>query len=452
METLVDVLNREKNLEMIVDIIEKFSEKKESVSFAIDGEWGCGKTFLLQMIEKNLIVKQDEINTREKYLILHYNCWKFDYYDEPLVAVVSLLLDEIDNSFSLFSVEQKAKIKGILKAVGLNIISAVNKVIENKTGIDFEKIHEVIISGNENAAQEIENNHNYNDYFSFNKTLCKLQYTLNKLSEGQTIVLIVDELDRCLPDYSIKVLERIHHLTENSNNIITIVATDKSKLEKSIESVGFENANQYLKKFISFEITLDNGILNDLFTTKIENYLSLFDFKFINTEELTDYLIPIFSGIDMRNRIQLIDKALLIHKMLFDERKNEAFMLLELILVVLVDFYGENYCDNTDNISINSILSNVSFRKKREKAADLIQFINKKRKEDSLKVVSYPLDYEPYLEINDNHGLFELIVCYWYLVHKNKFYISFSSSDKIAQVNKDVSDLERFVEYMRIIK
>ena len=355
METLVDVLNREKNLEMIVDIIEKFSEKKESVSFAIDGEWGCGKTFLLQMIEKNLIVKQDEINTREKYLILHYNCWKFDYYDEPLVAVVSLLLDEIDNSFSLFSVEQKAKIKGILKAVGLNIISAVNKVIENKTGIDFEKIHEVIISGNENAAQEIENNHNYNDYFSFNKTLCKLQYTLNKLSEGQTIVLIVDELDRCLPDYSIKVLERIHHLTENSNNIITIVATDKSKLEKSIESVGFENANQYLKKFISFEITLDNGILNDLFTTKIENYLSLFDFKFINTEEITDYLIPIFSGIDMRNRIQLIDKALLIHKMLFDERKNEAFMLLELILVVLVDFYGENYCDNTDNISINSI-------------------------------------------------------------------------------------------------
>mgnify|MGYP003533024634 FL=1 len=45
---------------------------------------------------------------------------------------------------------------------------------------------------------------------------------------------MVDELDRCLPEYSIKVLERLHHLTENTDNVITVLSMDKSQLEKSV--------------------------------------------------------------------------------------------------------------------------------------------------------------------------------------------------------------------------
>lgn len=452
MEILVDVLNRDTILRIILDIIESFSDNKESITFAIDGEWGCGKSFLLQMIENELKQIQDESTSSEKYLVIHYNCWKYDYYDEPLIAIVSLMLEEIDNSVNLFSTEQKAKIKGVLKAIGLNFISAFNKIIEDRTGIDIEKIREVIQSGNEAAAQEIEENRNYDDNFSFNKTLSKLQNIITELSKERTIILIVDELDRCLPNYSIRVLERLHHLTENSNNVITILATDKSKLEKNIESVGFDNANQYLKKFISFEITLDNGILSNLFNERINNYLALFELEFTDFEGLYEYIEPIFSNIDMRNRMQLIEKALLIHKMLFKDSKNEAFMLLELLLVVLVDFYGENYCENTNSIPHYSVLENVSFKKNKAKAVKLINFINKKRQEDTLNEASFSIDVQKHLVIDDNYGLFELLMYYWFNLHKNKFYNLISSEEKQKQINDNIADLERFINFMKIIK
>ena len=38
------------------------------------------------------------------------------------------------------------------------------------------------------------------------------------LTESNTVVIIVDELDRCIPEYAIKVLERLHHLTEEKEN------------------------------------------------------------------------------------------------------------------------------------------------------------------------------------------------------------------------------------------
>lgn len=451
MESLIDLLNRNEILETTLSIIENFSGNKESITFAIDGEWGCGKSFLLQMIENELRSVQNESSAKDKYLILHYNCWKYDYYDEPLIAIVSLILEEIDKNVNLLSSKQKARIKGILKAVGLNFISALNKVVENKTGIDMEQIREVIHKGNDEAAKDIEQEHCYDDNFSFNKTLHRLQEILNELSEERTILLVVDELDRCLPSYSMKVLERLHHLTENSKNVITILATDKSKLEKNIESVGFEDAKQYLKKFISFEISLDNGILDTCFNERIEKYISLFEFEFTDYNGLHEYIEPIFSNIDMRNRIQLVEKAYLIHKMVFHESKNEAFLLIELLLVVLVDYYGENFCENTDNIPFNDIFQNVSFVKDNNKSANLIRFINKKRQEDNLVETSTPINPQKHLAIKDDYGIFELLMCYWFKIHKNKFFLIISEKKK-NQINDDVADLEKFISIMKIIK
>lgn len=453
MEPSVDVLNRKAILNTILEIINKLSRNKESVTFAIDGEWGCGKSFLLNMLENELLPIQNESTSNTKYLILHYNCWKYDYYEEPLISVVSLLLEEIDNSENLFSEDQKARIKGILKAVGVNLISVIDKVIENKTGVDLEGIRKVVIEGKDTAADEIERNHSYDNNFSFNKALKKFQDIINKLSEKRTIVLIVNELDRCLPSYSIKVLERLHHLTEGTNNVITILATDKNKLEKNIEHIGFSDANQYLKKFISFEVSLDNGVVSKLFNDRIENYISLFDFNYTDIDGLHDYIEPFFSNIDMRNRIQLVDKAHLIHRMLFQNSKDEIFMLMELLLVILVDFYGENYCDNTSDIPFYAVLHNVSFRKEKQKAGQLIGFIDKKRKEDNLKEINFPANNpKRRLGITDYYGVFELMMCYWFRLHNNDFYYPALSSEEQNQVKENIVDLERFVELMKIIK
>ena len=64
----------------------------------------------------------------------------------------------------------------------------------------------------EAASQETEEQHEYDKYYAFHKVVKKAREELSKLAEDQTLVIVVDELDRCLPDYAIKILERLHHL------------------------------------------------------------------------------------------------------------------------------------------------------------------------------------------------------------------------------------------------
>ena len=53
---------------------------------------------------------------------------------------------------------------------------------------------------------KMQKTHEYDVFFSFNQALGHLQGLMAELGQEQTIVLVVDELDRCLPEYSIKVL------------------------------------------------------------------------------------------------------------------------------------------------------------------------------------------------------------------------------------------------------
>ena len=54
-----------------------------------------------------------------------------------------------------------------------------------------------------------------------------------ELAETHTLVIVVDELDRCLPDYAIKILERLHHLFADVNGTILILRSDSHSGEES---------------------------------------------------------------------------------------------------------------------------------------------------------------------------------------------------------------------------
>ena len=117
------------------------------------------------------------------------------------------------------------------------------------------------------ATQEIADSHDFDVYFSFNCILEKLRAAIKDLAEEQTILLVVDELDRCLPEYTITVLERLHHVLEGIPNVQTIISIDKEQLECTVRQIyGCNtNAKRYLEKFISFEITLREGSLLEAF-------------------------------------------------------------------------------------------------------------------------------------------------------------------------------------------
>ncbi len=337
----IDLLDRQPFIDQVKKLCELISKNKESRCFAINGSWGVGKTFVLDILESELKEEQQEDGAKNKYLLFRYDCWEYDYYQEPVIAMVAALIDEIDKNVNILPWDTVNKVKGLLKAVGSGLLMKANDTIVEKTGIDVEAIINIIKDGDEDAASRIEESHEYDVYFSFKKTLARLKETIAILSKEQTLVVIVDELDRCLPEYMIKVLERLHHVFEDIPNVQVILAVDKQQLEYTIKQIYGESTDvdKYLSKFIDFTVNLDTGTLNDRFEEVFKSYISHFkDIKIAaDLEDVEEFRKIIFQGIDIRSSIDIINKSSLLHEIIWGEEQAEGYvMCIELFISVLM--------------------------------------------------------------------------------------------------------------------
>lgn len=102
-------------------------------------------------------------------------------------------------------------------------------VCKNKIGVDIVETFQSEKMGIDNQKFK------FDQMFAFKKTLDETREKLKRMSEIKTVVIVVDELDRCMPEYAVKVLERLHHLFEGIPNTIVIMAVDSKQLENSVK-------------------------------------------------------------------------------------------------------------------------------------------------------------------------------------------------------------------------
>ena len=351
-----DFLTRQPYLDFLKSIIANRSNNSSGYYFAIDGEWGCGKTWILTKLECQL-----EENSDIKYLIFHYNAWKNDFYDEPLVAILSVMIEKLNQVTSQKSLYEAA-IDELLRHVSADLLTLVSGIVKEVTKIDAEKI----IRRKKGFFRRIKENKkltakDINTLVPLQHTLQEVRNNLKKLCEKFHIILIVDELDRCLPEYAIKVLERLHHVC-NEMPVIQILAINKKNLADSISSVFGKNfynsqysveltnqfAESYLQKFVDAIILLPNGhpdskleILNGL-EEKYNPYIRPDNIgrPFINLDEtfIADCISSIMNGVECRLQEKIFKQVSLCHELTLksnitidEERITYAFLIYELL-------------------------------------------------------------------------------------------------------------------------
>ncbi|MHC1722167.1 MAG: P-loop NTPase fold protein [Aminipila sp.] len=280
-----------------------------------------------------------------KYMVFHYNCWRYDYYEEPSVAIIAAMLEQIEKEESLFGQE----IDGVLKAgwgkakevigeiagefsknkIGINLVEVVKEIKEDKDKIDNEAVQ-------------------FDNLFSFRKTLDNTRKKIKELAKEKTLIIVVDELDRCLPEYAIKVLERLHHLFAEINNVIVVLAIDSGQLVQSVLQIyGHETqVDDYLKKFIDFTLVLDKGKGNGKFKIKYNSYFNKFnDLNEQDEQKFEELFLEFFNIVDIRTQEKLISKAELIHNLVYTDKKlDRALLGIEL----MYSFFA--YKQNSENI------------------------------------------------------------------------------------------------------
>lgn len=356
---MCDYLSRQPYLDLLKSIIANQKDNLNGYSFAIDGEWGSGKTWILQELEKQLLEEKDN-----KFLIFHYNAWENDFYDEPLVAILSVIISEIEKIYKKEQVIDGINAKLAASALFLlkNLaISFVNTKVKDKIGIDFKDIVDDLKNIKQAKANLKNVEKQVDTFLPLKNGIETIKNQLTEFSKYATIIFVVDELDRCLPEYAIKVLERLHHVC-NKMPVIQILAIDKKNLADSIAKVFGKDYSQtnspvlrtnlfcesYLQKFVDMIIPLPNGkidsrieILNGL-EKQYHPYIMPDnigrDFLKVDNEFLAEFVSSLMNGIEKRLQEKIFKQVELCHKLTIqsgiqyeEDRITYAILIYEII-------------------------------------------------------------------------------------------------------------------------
>jgi hypothetical protein len=239
----------------------------ESFVLSLNSEFGSGKSTFFEMWANKL---KSTANTFE---VVYINAWESDFQGDPLLAIVSNLLDILRPSKDVEPIKETA---GKLCKFALSIG---NDVVQRFTGVDVIKAAQYAESKDGVAEREI-GHACFQLYQERHNLFEKLKTLLRDLTRKSKypILIIVDELDRSRPNYAIEFLETIKHFFDISG-LIFVIGVDKNQLASSAQAMFGQQLvfDEYYRKFAHRNVNLlvKSQPMTEHFCRKlVEEYLS----------------------------------------------------------------------------------------------------------------------------------------------------------------------------------
>ena len=247
-----DVTGRNRD---IVDFIKLLDSTDGPFTYMIDAAWGDGKTFfvksvclLLESLNKRLGSERQNYpelkGIKEKLgddisiLPFYFNAWENDFAEDPIMALFACMAASFDGGGLPQSQDIKKAIVPIIDAA-LALSPIPIKIADIAESFTTDSL-----IGAFKSKAEIRSRIN---------TLFEdaIPRTANKL------VIFIDELDRCRPDFAVHLLEQTKSLF-SSNNVIVVFSADLDQLAKAVGGAygaGFDTT-RFLERFFDERITM----------------------------------------------------------------------------------------------------------------------------------------------------------------------------------------------------
>ncbi len=224
----------------------EFQFVDESFVLSLNSEFGSGKSTFFEMWANKLK------STQDTFKVVYINAWKSDFQGDALLAIVSCLLDNLNPGKEMEPIKETA---GKLCKFALSIG---NDVVQKFTGVDIIKAGEY--AGPDGGDPKTELGHAcFQLYHERQKLFDKLKVMLSDLVRKSElpILIIIDELDRCKPNYAIEFLETIKHVFD-IKRIVFVIGVDKNQLASSAKALFGQELifDEYYRKFSYRDISL----------------------------------------------------------------------------------------------------------------------------------------------------------------------------------------------------
>ncbi|WP_460005864.1 KAP family P-loop NTPase fold protein [Microbacterium xylanilyticum] len=219
-----DLLSFDAIADTIVDAL--FDVALDPVALGLEGTWGSGKTTVLHLIEKRIGSTNDD---DEKVVVVRSNPWQYDPATgakESLVAeILGALTTEFDDMDPAGSAG-RAALRALVKRV--NWSKAVKMAARTALTLQLPTIDQVF----ELVSDDPESLDSPKGMASFKGEFEKLLAD-PALAHVTRVVVLVDDLDRCLPPTVVETLETIR-LFLSVPGMSFVVAADEARVAEAI--------------------------------------------------------------------------------------------------------------------------------------------------------------------------------------------------------------------------
>ena len=233
------------NIKPHADALTNFIERCDTpITIGIQGEWGSGKTSLLNLIENNLDGNNPEHEKNKgKFLQIWVNAWEHSLLSKPeetLLKIVNQIINdmvaELDKGDSA-----KEQIKSKFSVLAKGALRVATSAV---AGDEATKVVDELIGDNSNVISELKDQ------------LDSLAKTINETSKGKTaqyekIVIYVDDLDRIDPPDAVAILELLKNIF-NVRHCIFVLAIDYQVVIKGLKDKFGERTDENEWEFRAF--------------------------------------------------------------------------------------------------------------------------------------------------------------------------------------------------------
>lgn len=247
-----DIFNRKGFGERLYNLI---VNSNENLVLALDAEWGQGKsTFIRMWCSHNHFHQNPPLKT------IYFDAFENDYQKEPFLALAAEIYELLDNEDR--KKEFKDKASKVLKAFGRGLLKTGIKVgtaglLDGTQLDDIKGDVSELVSAQADAVIASKFESSKADKLALKEFKTFLSTIAQDEVEGERIVFVVDELDRCRPDFALELIESIKHLF-SVPGVTFLLAMNRSQLEESIKyryGRGIDSVT-YLQKFINVWLEL----------------------------------------------------------------------------------------------------------------------------------------------------------------------------------------------------
>lgn len=269
-ETKVDLLNNEAIATTIVDLL--LAHPDRPVTIGVHGDWGAGKSSILEMIEAGLESQGD-------VLCLKFNGWRFQGFEDAKIALIEGIVtaliekrpalrkagDAVKNVFKRIDWLKVAKKAGGLALTAFTgiptpeqiqaLVGGLERLAADPSTIATKENLDALVDGAKDLLKPKGDTKNVpEEVAEFRKAFDELL----KAAGVTQLVVLIDDLDRCLPDTAIETLEAVRLFVFTSRTAF-VVAADEAMIEYSVrkhfpelpDTTGPRDyARNYLEKLI----------------------------------------------------------------------------------------------------------------------------------------------------------------------------------------------------------